>query len=86
MGLIGYVGKNCTIEPYVKVGDAAVVHEYARVSFNAIPEIKSHEVVIRTPTSLLLYQQCDRDVSSDEYVPIFFFFFTISSCFYLHSL
>lgn len=78
MGLLAYIGQYSHIDSYVKVGQQAVVHEYARISFNAIPEIKLAEIAIRRPTSLLLYQQCDPDVSSDEYVQ-FFLFFTILS-------
>lgn len=67
LGQRGYVGQYCVIESNVKVGDWAVVHQYARISFHAFPEIKPTEIAIRTPTSLLLYEQCTRNVSSAEY-------------------
>lgn len=74
MGKRGYIGQYCTIESNVKVGDSAVVHEFARILFHALPEIKQAEIAIRTPTSILLYQQCDSGVFSDEYVQLFFFY------------
>lgn len=59
----GYVGQYCTIVSKT-IGEWAVVHEH--VTLNADTEVKRTEIYERTPTSYMLYQQCDTDVSSDE--------------------
>lgn len=62
----GYVGQFCHVESKVNIGELAVVHEYVRLKSDT--KVKTTEIYIRTPTSTILYQQCARDISSDEYV------------------
>lgn len=65
-----YVGAHSNVGKNVNIGELAVIHEY--VLLLADVAIKPTEIVVRTQTSLILYQRGARDVSSDEYVFTFF--------------
>lgn len=68
IGKRGYVGQYSEIDSKV-VGELAIIHEY--VELKSDTAVKPNDIYIRTPSSLILYQKCDQDVSDDEYVLYF---------------
>lgn len=68
IGKRGYIGKFSSAGRNVNIGESAVVHEYVTLKPNT--NVNPTDIVIRTPTSILLYRRATEDLSSDEYVQL----------------